>query len=79
MTRPDLDPAVAAIIAKSAEQHRLDADKLRAAIDDDREQRDEFDDLLPTPLDAIIAGLVAIVAVGIGVAAVIGAIRIFGG
>lgn len=37
------------------------------------------DDFTPTPLDTVMAALVAIFAVGIGVAAVVGVIHILGG
>lgn len=69
--KPDLRPdEIDALIAHN-DQLARDTEKLLASIDDD-----EF---LPTPLDTVIAGLVAIVAVGIGIAAVIGVIHIFGG
>lgn len=70
MSRPDLDPAVREIMAKTVEQHRADIAKPQA---------DEDLDLIPTPLDAVIAGLVAIAAVCIGIAAVIGVIHILAG
>lgn len=67
----DLDPTeIDALIARNDKIAR-DTEKLLAGINDD-----EF---IPSPLDAIVAGIVAVAAVGIGVAAVIGVIHIFGG
>lgn len=68
---PDLDPAVREIVANSAKQRVRDIEKMRP--------RDEYDNLMPTPLDTIVAGLVAIVVtcgiVSIGVCVM----RVFGG
>lgn len=66
--KPDLDPIDIDAIINRNDRLARDTQKL---LDDDP--------FLPTPLDAIVAGIVAICALGIGVAAVIGVIHIFGG
>lgn len=69
--RPDLRPdEIDALIARNDKIAR-DTEKLLAGINDD-----EF---VPSPLDTIVAGIVAIVAVCIGIAAVIGVIHILRG
>lgn len=69
--KPDLDPAVAEILAKTVAQHKAEIERLRAQLEDDP--------FTPTLLDTIVAALIARGAVAGMLSLFLGLMRLFAG